>query len=76
MSTEIYKPKAILSDVASLLIQNPTHEMMTSRLHGTYTLMRKYSMCRFSLNVTNSTENASARKYYNEIIFVLHYSAA
>ena len=56
---KIYRPSAILSEVASLFIQNPTHEIMTSRLHGTYTLIKKYPMCLLSLNVTYSTENAS-----------------
>ena len=57
MCTVTTTPRAILSEVASLLIQKPTQEMMTRRLLGTYTLMRKYPMWRRSLKLAHSMEN-------------------
>ena len=37
----LFSPNAILSAVASRLIQNPTHDMTTSREQGTYNWMTK-----------------------------------
>ena len=43
---DLYLPKEILSDVASLFNQNETHEITTSRTHGPYTCITKFPMCR------------------------------
>ena len=48
-------PSAILSDVASRFIQKATHESITNKQHGTYTLIRKYPIWRLSLKSTDNT---------------------
>ena len=52
----LYLPKEILSDVASLFNQNETHEITTSRTHGPYTCITKFPMCRWRWKLTISVE--------------------
>lgn len=61
-------PRPILSAVASLLIQKETQDNITMSVHGTYTCIRKYPMCRWNWNATRNVENPPA----NQKVHVMH----
>ena len=66
----IYVPRAILSEVASLLIQKETHDNTTRRQQGTYTLIRKYPMCRHNIKRTVRIECGAV---WDENCNIIHY---